>query len=341
MRWANSHITVTKAGPRTIDGVAWAFIMALLDWRCAGVAELTRFSVSNSNANPADRQRLAERLRGHVAALAEDIGERNVLQPRALHAAADYMRTQWTAQGYPVAAYGYEVGGVLSENLEVTVAGKAKPNEIILIGAHYDSVPGSPGANDNASGVAALLELSRGFGQHTPARSVRFVGFVNEEAPFFYGDRMGSMVYAKAARARGDDIRLMVSLEMLGCFSDEAGSQRYPPLLRFFYPDRGNFLAFVSNLSSRGSLRQLVAAFRAHSDFPAESLAAFEFIPGVAWSDHVSFWRHGYRAVMVTDTAFYRYAHYHTARDTPEKLDYGAMARVVDGLQRTLTALAG
>jgi Zn-dependent M28 family amino/carboxypeptidase len=152
---------------------------------------------------------------------------------------------------------------------------------------------------------------------------------------------MGSMIYAKAARRRGDDIRLMVSLEMLGASSDEPGSQSYPALLRFFYPDRGNFIAFVSNLRSRKALRQLVEAFRGHSDFPAESLAAFEFVPGVGWSDHSSFWRQGYPALMVTDTAFYRYAHYHGASDTPEKLDYPSMARVVEGLERAFASLAG
>ena len=282
-----------------------------------------------------------DRLRAHVAKLAAEIGERNVSRPRALHATADYIRGEWTAMGYQVTAQSYRADGVVSENLDVTCEGQSEPSEIILVGAHYDSVPGSPGANDNASGVAALLEISRGFAQRAPARSVRFVAFVNEEAPFFYGSQMGSMVYAKAARARGEDIRLMVSLEMLGCFTDEPGSQRYPPLLRFLYPDRGNFLAFVSNFSSRRSLRQLVDAFRAHSDFPAESLATFEFIPGVAWSDHVSFWRQGYRALMVTDTAFYRYAYYHTARDSPEKLNYTAMARVAGGLQQALAALAG
>jgi Zn-dependent M28 family amino/carboxypeptidase len=281
-----------------------------------------------------------DRLRAHVVKLAAEIGERNVSRPRALHAAADCIRGEWTAMGYQVKAQSYQARGVLCENLDVTCEGQSEPGEIILIGAHYDTVPGSPGANDNATGVAALLEISRSFTQRAPARSVRFVAFVNEEAPFFYGGQMGSMVYAKAARARGDDILLMVSLEMLGCFTDEPSSQRYPPLLRFFYPDRGNFLAFVSNFSSRRSLRQLVDAFRAHSDFPAESLATFEFIPGVAWSDHVSFWRQGYRALMVTDTAFYRYAYYHTARDTPEKLNYLAMAKVAEGLQRALAALA-
>ena len=302
--------------------------------------DLARSATPNSSADPPTRQMLAERLRAHVAKLAGEIGERNVFRPRALHVAADYIRAEWAAQGYQVERHGYQVEGVLSENIEVTLPGKSNPNEILLVGAHYDTVRGSPGANDNASGVAALLEISRKFAQLTLRRTVRLVAFVNEEPPFFYWNQMGSMVYAKAARARGDDIRLMVSLEMLGCYTDQPGSQSYPPLFSFFYPDRGNFIAFVSNLSSRKALRQLVDAFRAHSDFPAESLATFEFIPGVAWSDQLSFWRQGYPALMVTDTAFHRYAYYHTALDTPEKLNYEAMARVVEGLQHAFAALA-
>jgi Zn-dependent M28 family amino/carboxypeptidase len=151
---------------------------------------------------------------------------------------------------------------------------------------------------------------------------------------------MGSLVYARAARRRGEDIRLMLSLEMLGCYSDAPGSQAYPPLLRHFYPKRGNFVAFVSNLASRRALADFTRAFRTHSDFPAERLAAPTFVPGVAWSDQLSFWRQGYKALMVTDTAFYRYAHYHRASDTPEKLDYPRMARVVEGLAQAILAVA-
>jgi Zn-dependent M28 family amino/carboxypeptidase len=283
---------------------------------------------------------LIERLRHHVSVLAGEIGERNIHRSAALHAAADYIRREWKAQGYVVTSHRYAVGAVQSENLEVTVRGKARPDEIILIGAHYDTVPGSPGANDNASGVAALLEISRDFVGLEPARTVRFVAFVNEEAPFFASGQMGSMVYAKAARARGDDIRLMASLEMLGFYSDQPRSQSYPPLLGFFYPDRGNFVAFVSNLRSRKRLQEIVQTFRAHSDFPAESLAGFESVPGLAWSDQLSFWRQGYPAVMVTDTAFYRYAYYHTAFDTPDRLVYASMARVVAGLRLTVAVLS-
>jgi len=283
---------------------------------------------------------LAARLRRHVEALAGSIGERNVWRPHALAAAARYVRAQWEAQGHPVAIQGYRVEGQRCENLEVEIAGGECPREIVLVGAHYDTVPGSPGADDNASGVAGLIELARQLGGRPAARTVKLVAFVNEEPPFFYFGQMGSRIYARAARARGDDIRVMLSLEMLGCYSERRGSQAYPPFLRFFYPERGNFIAFVSNLRSRHALREVVGAFRACSEFPAESLASPAIVPGVSWSDQISFWREGYRAVMVTDTAFYRYPHYHSPHDTPEKLNYHEMARVVFGLGKAIGALA-
>lgn len=287
------------------------------------------------------QETLEHRLRRHVRTLSVEIGERNVFRPQALAAAADYIRAEWCAQGYTVESQSYRAKGVTSENLEVTRAGRRKLEQILLIGAHYDSVIGSPGANDNGSGVAALLEIGRFVAGLAPEKTLRLVAFVNEEPPFFYWGEMGSLVYAKAARRRRDPIELMISLEMLGCFLDEPGSQSYPPLLGAFYPDRGDFIAFVSNLKSYKVLRRAIAAFRAHCDFPAESLAAPYFVPGVGWSDQLSFWRQGYRAIMVTDTAFYRYRHYHTAQDTADKLNYPAMARVVEGLQKAVAELAG
>ncbi len=303
----------------------------------AALAVLSFSAAVMADAGP---DTLEARLRGHVRRLAADIGERHVLRPAALKAAADYIRGEWRAQGYSVARQAYMAQGVESENLEVVRQGKTRPEEILVVGAHYDTVPGAPGADDNASAVAVLLELSRLFASVETARTVRLVAFVNEEPPFFFWGEMGSGVYARAARSRKDDIRLMVSLEMLGCYSDATGSQRYPPFLSFFYPDRGNFLALVSNFKSRGALRQLAAAFRARSDFPLETLASFEFVPGLSLSDHLSFWREGYPAVMATDTAFYRYSHYHAAGDTPEKLDYPRMAQVALGLYAALAALA-
>jgi Zn-dependent M28 family amino/carboxypeptidase len=276
-----------------------------------------------------------------VQALAGDIGERHIHRPAALHAAEAYIRRAFEALGHAVARQAYAAGGVESANLEIAIAGNVRAGEIVLAGAHYDTVPGSPGADDNASGVAAVLELARLLRETRAPRTIRLVAFVNEEPPFFSTGEMGSRVYARAARARGDDIRVMLSLEMLGCYSDAPGSQAYPPLLSRFYPDRGDFIAFVSNLRSRRALNAAFGAFKAASDFPAERLAAPAFVPGVGWSDQVSFWREGYRALMVTDTAFYRYRHYHGRGDTPEKLDYARMARVVEGLAATLVALAG
>jgi Zn-dependent M28 family amino/carboxypeptidase len=292
----------------------------------------------------AETQRLArvERvsLEQHVASLAGEIGERNVFRPQALAAAADYIQTVWEGQGYEVARQVYEVEEVACANLEVSRTGVHRPDEVLLIGAHYDSVRGSPGANDNASGVAALLELSRLFAEITPAMTVRFVAFVNEEPPFFFGSHQGSMVYAKSARRRDDDIRLMIALETIGYYREEPGSQRYPPVFSWFYPDRGNFVGFVSDFASRPLMRRAARAFRAHSDFPLEHAATFRLIPGVAWSDHWSFWRRGYRAFMVTDTALYRYPYYHTSGDTPDKLTYQPFAEATQSIFLCFTDLA-
>jgi len=288
----------------------------------------------------ADATVTASTLRIHVEKLAAEIGERNVFRSQALHESAQYIKREWTEQGYDVNPQAYDAKGIQCENLEVTRWGQSLRSEIILIGAHYDSVAGSPGADDNASGVAALIEIARYLATMTNERTVRLVAFVNEEPPFFYGKNMGSMVYARAARKRGDDIRLMMSLEMLGYYDKRPNSQRYPPFFRLFYPNRADFIALVSNLRSRKQLRRAVSSFRAHSDFPLEHVATFGFIPGIAWSDHLSFWREGYRALMVTDTSFYRYPYYHTSLDTPDRLDYEALACVTRGLCGTIGALA-
>ncbi|MCC6610179.1 MAG: M28 family peptidase [Burkholderiales bacterium] len=293
-----------------------------------------------SATRPAAPSGLAAALSRHVHALAGEIGERNVFHPRSLAAAEDYITRELRRQGHAVGAQRYAANGVDCANLEVELRGASSADEIILVGAHYDSVDGSPGADDNASAVAVLIELARILAEGPLARTVRLVAFVNEEPPFFFWGNMGSGVYAKAARARGDDIRLMASLEMLGCFSDKRGSQGYPPLLRHFYPDRGNFIALVSNLRSRRALKAAAAAFRESTDFPCESAALPAWVPGISWSDQLSFWRAGYRAIMITDTAFYRYPYYHTAFDTPEKLDYERMARLAQGLSGAFTRLA-
>jgi len=290
----------------------------------------------------AEEAQAAKRLEGDVRMLAGKIGERNMWHFERLEQAAEYIETELRAAGWAVSAQEYQLQGRTARNIVAEIAGSESPREIVLIGAHYDSVTGSPGANDNASGVAALLELSRMLADARPRRTLRLAAFVNEEPPFFKTSEMGSRVHARAAKKSGERIGAMVSLETIGYYSEAEGSQMFPfPPLRFFYPTRGNFIAFVANFRSRALLQRSLKAFRAASDFPAEGLAAPEWLIGVDWSDQWSFWRSGYPAIMITDTAPFRYRHYHTIRDTPDKVDYEALARVTAGLAGMVGTLAG
>ncbi len=286
----------------------------------------------------AEEQLLADRLGRHVGAIASR--EHNFMHPVALEAAARYIETAFEDLGYGVAAQRIPRDGTEVRNIEIELSGGARAEEIIVVGAHYDSVVGAVGANDNGSGVAALIELARLLRESKPARSVRFVAFVDEEPPFYHGDQMGSRFYARRSKARGENIVAMFSLETIGYYSDQLDSQHYPFPLSFFYPKTGNFIAFVSNLSSRALLHEVIAGFRRHARFPSEGAAAPALLPGVDWSDHWSFWKEGYPALMVTDTALYRYPHYHTMQDTPDKVDYERLARVVTGLNAMLRDLA-
>lgn len=261
-------------------------------------------------------RQLASRLEAHVVRLAAR--ERNT----DLDTPAAYIEAQL---GSRAQSHDFQSGARRVRNIEL---GSGE----IVVGAHYDTVPGSPGADDNASGVSVLLELAR----LLPDRKIRFVAFANEEAPYFLGEEMGSYVYA---RERGKGVRAMFSLEMLGYYDDAPGSQSYPAPLGLFYPDRADFIAFVGDLGAFGLVRRSIGAFRRHAKFPSEGLAAPSMIPGVSWSDHWSFRKHGVPAIMVTDTAFYRYPHYHLPSDTPEKLDYERMARVTMGLAGMLKEL--
>lgn len=283
---------------------------------------------------------IRRRFEGHVRALAGDIGERNVYQFEQLAAAARYLEEQLRRQGHTVVHEDFTAASVEVRNLVVERRGSTRPQEIVVVGAHYDSVTGSPGANDNATGVAALLEIARTLAEQHPARTVRCVFFVNEEPPFFLTGEMGSLVHARAARRRGEDIVAMLSLETVGCYSDAKGSQHYPFPFALLYPSTGDFIGFVGNVTSRGLVRRSVASFRKAAAFPSEGVAAPGWIVGIGWSDHWSFWENGYPAVMVTDTALFRYGPYHTKEDTPEQIRYDRAARVVAGLRRVVTDLA-
>jgi Zn-dependent M28 family amino/carboxypeptidase len=284
--------------------------------------------------------RLKSTLRADVEMLAGEIGERNVFHAPKLEAAARYIETEFVKAGWRVEHHRYEVHGVSCDNLEVTLPGSSRAQESIVVGAHYDSVSGCAGANDNGSGVAGLLALGRLWQGRSPALTVRFVAFVNEEPSFFHTEQMGSLVYARRCQARGDHIVGMLALETIGFYSSEPGSQKYPFPVGLFYPSHGDFLAFVGDHSSRRFIRRCVGAFRRRTSFPSEGAALPRALPGIGWSDHWSFWQVGYPALMLTDTAPFRYPHYHTVEDTPDKLDYERTARVVAGVDRLVQDLA-
>lgn len=283
----------------------------------------------------------APRLYAHVEMLASTIGERNVWRYDALQRAAEYIEGEFTRNGYDPGRQTYDVSRVPVSNIETALAGSSRPSEIVLLGAHYDTVSGCPGANDNGTGVAALLELSRRFAGRSQPRTIRFVAFVNEEPPFFHTDAMGSVVNAKAARARGDDITAMISLETMGYYSAEKRSQHYPQPLAMVYPDVGNFIGFVANVGSARIMMRARRAFKGRTAFPLQTAAAPAALPGVGWSDQWAFWEAGYPGMMVTDTAPFRYPWYHTADDTPDKISADKLAHVVDGLEHVVAVLAG
>jgi len=279
--------------------------------------------------------KLPGRLRSHVIMLSHEIGDRSVFQYSQLTRAVNYISSQFRGYGYKVEFQEYEVSGEKVKNIIAEKRGSENQDDIIIVGAHYDTCY-NPGANDNASGVSAMLELARAAKSYDYPMTVRFVAFVNEEPPFFKTDKMGSFVYAKEAKEKGEKIKGAIILETIGYYSDKPFSQQYPPFIGPFYPNKANFIGVVGNFKVRELASKVTGSFRKHSSFPIRQTILFDFIPGVDFSDHWSFWQVGYPAIMITDTAFYRYRHYHLNSDTFDKLNYKALAMVVEGLEAVL-----
>ena len=291
---------------------------------------------------PEKQPTLPEELRSHVTHLAETIGERNLQKHKQLCQAADYIEQNLKGNGYPTERQTFEVNGLDCHNISAEIKGQVSPEEIVIIGAHYDSVVGTPGANDNGSGTAAMLALANHFKDAQPEKTLRFVAFTNEEPPYFQNrGQMGSWVYAERCRKLAEKIVAVLSLETMGYFSDEPDSQKYPAPLNLMYPSTGNFIGFVSNLNSRELQRRIIKVFRENAQMPSEGASLPSATPGVGWSDHWSFWQEGYVGIMITDTAPFRYPHYHQATDTPDKIDYERLAKVVEGLQPVTRDLVG
>ena len=280
-------------------------------------------------------------LKKTVYILSNEIGSRGYLQIASLEKTVDYITSELSLYGYDVSFQSYEVEGKSYKNIFVEIKGKKAPEKILVIGAHYDTVTGTPGADDNASGIAGLLEIARLLHDKSFDKTVRFVAFVLEEPPLFRSKFMGSYVYAQGLKERDEDIEGMICLEMIGYFTDKPKSQHFPlPFFGWLFPDKGNFITLLSNPQSKGFLSRVKDAFIKGTDLPVESLSTFSIIiPEIDFSDHRSFWEFGYNALMVTDTAFYRNPNYHGISDTPETLDYTRMAKVVLGLKSAIEEL--
>jgi hypothetical protein len=328
-----------------IIAIAFLFLSVLGIWK---------WIMPSSNINmdipeiTSEERQLAGQLESHVKALSEDIGERNLFRTGSMGLTVNWISDQFKQIGYKPEKHNYELKGRQrfyddgkSTNIIVEVQGNENPGHIVVIGAHYDSVSRSPGANDNASGVAVLLSLASYFYENPQNKTVRFVAFANEEPPFFKTRDMGSYAYAERSRNLGEEITAMIALDGLGYYSDEPGSQTYPfPGIGLVYPKTANYIGFVTRFGDMNLLRKAISAFREEASIPSEAAALPGFIPGVSWSDHWSFWQHDYSALLITDTLLFRDGEYHTSDDTPDRLDYERMARVSAGLRNVVKELS-
>lgn len=289
--------------------------------------------------SPALAIAIEEDLASYVRILVDAIGERRVGQGQSLARARDYIAAQLAMMGHgdlsfePLGADGSE-----AENVILELRGESP--DLVVVGAHYDSAPDTRGANDNASGVAIGLSLAKQLAASRFRNTIRFAFFANEEPPYFQNPGMGSLAHARRSSERGDRIIGMLALESLGYYSDAPATQRYPWPVGLFYPDRGDFVAFVGNLGGRSLVRKAIGIFRANADFPSEGAALPGWIPGVGWSDHWAFWQFDFPAIMITDTAVFRDPHYHRPSDLPSNLSYSRMARVALGVREVIASLA-
>jgi hypothetical protein len=287
-----------------------------------------------------DERDLAARLQRHVVAVASV--PHNLKHYAALEAAARHIERTLEGYGYPITRQTFSVQGQEVRNIEVQRESRSGAGPTLVLGAHYDSYHDAPGANDNGTGVAAVLELARLMKDWQPEQTrLRLVLFVNEEPPYYRTSDMGSWRYAKLMSERGEKVQGMISLETLGAFSDAPGSQKYPQPFALLMPSTANFIAFVGLPGSHAFLHAVMGSFRKHTAFPSiGGLAPDSLVPGVGWSDHWAFREFGFPAIMITDTALFRYAHYHQRTDTPDKVDYGRLARVTKGMERVVRELA-
>jgi Zn-dependent M28 family amino/carboxypeptidase len=276
-------------------------------------------------------------LRLAVTKLSREIGVRSYQDHDKLEKTVRYLSAELSSFGYQVATQPFKFAGHTYQNVIAELKGTTSPGQVLVVGAHYDTVRTTPGADDNASGVAGLLALARTFANRPLGKTVRFVSFPLEEPPAYRTKNMGSYHYAAGLKKAREKVEGMVCLEMIGFFSDRPGSQHYPiPFMNLKFPKSGNYIAMVGNRKSKKFTMQMAAGFRKATDLTLVTLNAPAIVVGIDFSDHWSFGKFGYPAFMVTDTAFYRNPNYHSPSDLPDTLDYNRMAQVVDGLKSAL-----
>jgi len=275
-------------------------------------------------------------LKKHVIALADDIGQRHVNTPHALHKAANYISREWETMGYQVEPQSFGAMGIKCLNLQVERKGSDEDAGIIVVASNYDTVKNCPGANDNASGMAALLEISRIFCQLEPKQTVRFVALSNERAPFLGTERMGSWIYAHHAQQDFADIKQVIILDSLGYYNPAPDSQLHPPMLGMFYGKRATFLAMVSDLLNAPAMFRFNRFFNKASNFPTRKVLAPGILKHDKWTDHSAFGVHGFRSFVITDTSYHRYPFHNSERDHAERLDFQSLSNITAGLAKAL-----
>jgi hypothetical protein len=283
-------------------------------------------------------------LRADVSYLSETLGPRNPTHYESLAASAEWISDRWRSQGYEVRRQTFLVEGKECANLEIEIPGQRLASEIVIVGAQYDTWPESPGANNNAGGVAVLLKLGDMLKEHRPDRTIRLVAFTTQEPPYDNTESMGSLRYARRCKERGEDIRVMLCMDAIGVYKQDPGTQKLPFPFSLFYPSRGNFLGFISDLRSRPYVVETTRGFKKGSSFPIEAGSVPRWVKGASWSDHASFWKYGFAGIQITDTGAFRSSSHTTSDDTMEKMDFGALARVTVGMYSStieLTTISG
>jgi len=307
-------------------------ILLLGGWLYTGQPTRRRNRPSALNAD-------AAQLRRHVEMLSITFHPRNCSHPGNLDLCAAYIAKHFEAAGAQVCAQSFQASQKTYRNVIAHFPGRDPSAKRFIVGAHYDSCWETPGADDNASGVAGLLELARLIGLHGSRCPVELVAYTLEEPPYFRSQYMGSYVHASRV-PDPENVRAAVVLEMIGYFSGRLGSQWYPlPFFHLFYPSRGNYIAVVSELKQRRIVKAFKAGMKGATPMPVYSVNAPRWIPGIELSDHRNYWPFGMEAFMITDTAFLRNLAYHQRGDTADRLDYTRMGQVAVAVYEAIQAV--